>query len=300
MSRGESVEDRIRAVLFDAGLYGWVHARPIGDDHDEVGIDPDHIVPAASVYKLALAVTWCGQVDDGLRDPGARVRIAPDDHTAGATGISTFADAVELSERDLVRLMMTLSDNTAGDVILREVGADAVAARCASLGLLGTTVRGGTADALSTLQRDLARSDPGAALAALASADVTARIGAYDAALASATSPRDMTSLLDLIWTDRAASPASCRFLREVMGQQIWPHRLAAAFPYDDVVTSGKTGTLGALRHEVGTVEFPGEVPVAVAVLTRSARSELSLPGADAAIAEVARLAVSALRRVRT
>ncbi len=301
--RPAAARDAVRAVLAEAGLYGWVHARPITVSPTAPGecvdVDAHQGVPAASVYKLVLAVAWCRQVDDGIRDPRARVTVDPAEHTAGPTGLSTFDDAATVSERDLVRLMMTVSDNTAADVLLRAVGLDAVAATSAALGLAGTRVRGGTADALAGLQRDLAQASPAAALEALASTDVTSRISAYDPALASATTAADMTTLLRDVWLDRAAGTESCAFLRRIMAQQVWPHRLAAAFPYDDVLTSGKTGTLGALRHEVGVVEFPGEVPVAVAVLTRSARSERALPGADAAIARVARIAVGALRRVR-
>lgn len=300
--------DEIRRILVDAGLYGWVRAEPVLDPaialgarapEDRIDVEGSVAVPAASVYKLVLAVAWARQVDDGRRNPRAVHTIDPAHRTAGSTGLSTFDDPVSLSERDLVRLMMTLSDNTAADVLLRAVGPAETAATAAACGLGNTVVRGGTADSLARLQRDLAQDSPAAALVALASADDTTRISAYDAALASSTSPADMTRLLGLIWTDRAASPAGCAFVRELMGRQVWPHRLAAAFPFDDVTTSGKTGTLGALRHEVGVVEFPGEVPIAVAVLTRAARSDRALPGADAAIARVARAAVSALRRVR-
>ena len=59
---------------------------------------------------------------------------------------------------------------------------------------------------------------------------------------------------------------------------------------------ANKTGTLGALRHDVGVVRFPGEDPYAVAVLTRSARADLILPRADAAVGAAARHAVDALR----
>jgi hypothetical protein len=41
---------------------------------------------------------------------------------------------------------------------------------------------------------------------------------------------------------------------------------------------AGKTGSLGALRNEVGVVHFEGEHPVAVAVFTHAARADAALP----------------------
>lgn len=75
---------------------------------------------------------------------------------------------------------------------------------------------------------------------------------------------------------------------------QIWPHRLRSAFPATARI-AGKTGTVGAVRSEVGVVIYPGEHPVAVAVFTHAARSDTAVPRADAAIG-AARAAVNALR----
>ncbi len=78
------------------------------------------------------------------------------------------------------------------------------------------------------------------------------------------------------------------------MRKQVFRHRIATGFPLARV--AGKTGTLGAVRNEVAVVEFPGERPVAVAVFTKSARGDLSLPIVDAAIGHAARTAVTTLR----
>ncbi|MEK8170027.1 serine hydrolase [Streptomyces sp. M19] len=46
--------------------------------------------------------------------------------------------------RDLVVLMMSISDNTAADVLLRRIGTDAVDAVCRDLGMADTRVYGGS------------------------------------------------------------------------------------------------------------------------------------------------------------
>ncbi|WP_067796246.1 serine hydrolase [Actinomadura formosensis] len=75
------------------------------------------------------------------------------------------------------------------------------------------------------------------------------------------------------------------------------PHRLASGFPYDDVVVSGKTGTLPTLRNEVGAVEHPDGARYAVAVFTRALLPAAVLPRADAVIGTTARQAIEFLRR---
>jgi beta-lactamase class A len=64
------------------------------------------------------------------------------------------------------------------------------------------------------------------------------------------------------------------------------------------VRVAGKTGTLGALRHEVGVIQYDDDVPYAVAVFSQSARAAPIQPGIDAAIGRAARLAVDHLRGI--
>ncbi|MGP4019582.1 serine hydrolase [Saccharopolyspora sp. 5N708] len=294
------VTGRIREVLADAGAEGWVHAVQLGAANSrEIGVGADELVVTASVYKLPLLVALCRAFDAGSLDPRAAVRIDPASGTRGPTGLSTFLDPVTLSWRDLAASMIGVSDNTAADVILAEVGLDAVAATLADLGLSQTRVVGGTADSHASLVRDLGAASAAEAFALLADNDEVRTVSAYAPALASATTPREMTRLLGLIWADAAASPAQCAFIRRLLGNQVWLHRIRAGFPFRGVRVAGKTGTIGAVRNEVSVVEFDGEAPVAVAVFTFAARADAALPTVDAAIAECARIAVTDLRSGR-
>jgi beta-lactamase class A len=83
--------------------------------------------------------------------------------------------------------------------------------------------------------------------------------------------------------------------VRKIMGEQIWPHRLASGFP-SRVRVSGKTGTLWGIRNEAGVVEYPDGGRYAVAVFLRTHDlGERNAP-ADAAIGRAARAAVDRLR----
>ncbi|SMF06957.1 Beta-lactamase enzyme family protein [Kocuria indica] len=80
-------------------------------------------------------------VDDGLIDPAAPVELVLETRVPGPTGLSICLDPVCMSWRDLVRLMMTISDNTAGNAVLCAVGFDRVAHTLRRLGLLQTDIR---------------------------------------------------------------------------------------------------------------------------------------------------------------
>lgn len=287
---------RIRAVFEDAGVRGWLHAVALDEPSSTVSVDADDVVPMASVYKLPLLAGFCRLVDLGEVDPREQVTLDPTTRTAGPTGLSLFADPVTASLRDLAVSMMTVSDNASADALLDVVGIRRLADLLESFGLQRTWVRRGTAAQLRYLQRQTGLDTADAALAVLADNDRTDPAGVYDAANASASSPQDLTLLLRRLWTGELLSPEQTAFVEATMRQQVFLHRLASGFPHDDVRVAGKTGTYGALRHEVGVVTLPGGAAFAVAVFTRAARGDFRQPRVDAAIGEAARVAVDLLR----
>ncbi|MFC5268327.1 serine hydrolase [Kribbella qitaiheensis] len=287
---------RIRAVFDDAGARGWLHAISLDRPEDSVELDADVVVPIASVYKLPLLAAFCRLVDTGELDPSEQLTLSPESRIPGPTGLSILADPVTMSLRDLAVTMMTVSDNASADALLNKVGPDRLAELLQSFGLEHTRVRRGAAGNLVELVRRTGASDPDAAFAVLADNDRTDPAGVYDAANLSAGSARDMTLLLREVWSGGLLSEGQTAFVRKAMEQQVFTQRIAAGFPHDGVRIAGKTGTFGALRHEVAVVTLPGGDAYAVAVFTHAARGDRRLPRVDAAIGEAARLAVDHLR----
>ncbi|GLY78695.1 serine hydrolase [Actinoallomurus iriomotensis] len=290
------VHARIEAAFRDAGVTGFLHATDI-DTGRQVAVHADEPVVLASVFKVPLLVAFHRQAAEGLLDPTEPVTLPPGDRTTGPTGVSVLLDEVRMSLRDLACFMITVSDNTAADVVLDRVGLEAVNATAADLGLPGTAVDGSGRDLLDSLFTDARASTFGEVWARLDEPGMLDRLRALDPLRTSHSTPRDMTRLLGLIWRDEAAPPAECAAMRRLLGLQVWPHRLSSGFPYDDVVVSGKTGTLLTIRNEIGVVEYPDGGRYAVAVFTRSLLPIAVLPQADAVIGTAARLAVEWLRR---
>jgi beta-lactamase class A len=290
------VNARIRTVFEDAGVRGWLHAVALDEPEATVQVDADGIVPLASVYKLPLLAGFCRLVDLGELDPRQQLTLDPAARTAGPTGLSAFADPVTASLRDLALSMMTVSDNASADALLDLVGLRRLAGMLTEFGLQRTWVRRGTAGNLTDLQRRTGTNDPDAALAVLADNDRTDPAGVYEAANASASTARDMTSLLRRLWAGELLSPGQTEFVKSTMHRQVFMHRLASGFPHDEVRVAGKTGTFGALRHEVGVITLPGGSAYAIAVFTLAARGDVRQPRVDTAIGEAARQAIDTLR----
>ncbi|WP_405758706.1 MULTISPECIES: serine hydrolase [unclassified Streptomyces] len=286
---------RIGAAFAEAGVTGRLHAVDI-DSGAEVDAGADHPVVTASVHKLCLLVALHQQAAAGRLDLTEQVEVPPADRTAGPTGLAAMLDPVRMSLRDAAYLMTAVSDNAAADLLLARTGIDGVNEATARLGLTRTR-------AVHTFRSLFAgiREDAGPAAArALADPQVIARLRALDPARSNRSTPRDMTRLLGAVWRDEACTPEHGAAIRRLLGLQVWPHRMASGFPFDDVHVAGKTGSLPTVRNEVGVIEYPDGGRYAVAVFTRAANPAATLPAADAVIGTTARIAVDALRAYST
>ncbi|WP_219471062.1 serine hydrolase [Nonomuraea rhizosphaerae] len=283
-------EPDFAAMFRAAGVTGWLHAADVRTGR-EVGLGSDEPLPTASMFKVPLLVGLCRQADAGLLDLASHVTVRPADRVPGPTGLSAMLDDVTISLRDLAYLMITVSDNTAADTLLARVGSDAVNGMLAGFGLSATNVWQSARNMYASMAEDTGHGWP------YLDPDDIARLGVLDPERTNRSTPREMAALFGMIWRDEAASPESCAWMRGVFNLQVWPHRLASGFPYDDVEVSGKTGTFPTLRNEAGVVEYPDGGQYAVAVFTRSFSTAVNQPRADAAIGTAARMAVDHLRR---
>lgn len=289
----------IAGVLAEIGAEGWVHAIDLDAVRDGTAAEIDHQadvpVVSASVFKLPLLVELFRQVSAGTLAGTQRVRIGADERrTLGGTGTAVFRDDIDVSLRDLALLMMSVSDNRATDIIGDLVGLDAVNALMVSLGLPGTVLPGDCQYLFDTIAEDLGDID-GDTIDPTSPDDPRLHVRAADPLQTNRTTPREATTLLGLLWRDEELPAEACAAVREILGHQVWPHRLTAGFE-DGITVSGKTGTLGPVRNEVGVVEYPDGGRYAVAVFLRASTAAGRHPAADAAIGRIGRIAVDTLR----
>ncbi|WP_214319389.1 serine hydrolase [Nonomuraea sediminis] len=257
-----------------------------------VGVNADRRVVLASVFKIAVMLAYAEGVSSGRLDPAERVTVAPEERVPGPTGLSVFTDPVELSLRDLAMQTITVSDNTATDVVLERLGGVArVAEVIEAVGLRETVITSGTREIVGSLMRELgpAVEAAGGELSAV-HAEVVDRLTALDPVRTCSSTPLEIVTLLSGIWRDQAAPADACAEVRRVMGLQVWPHRIASGFP-DGYEWAGKTGTLPAVRNEAGVVTLPDGSQMALAIFTRARDHQQNRPDIDRAMGLAARLA---------
>ncbi|PWR17450.1 serine hydrolase, partial [Micromonospora sicca] len=262
----------------------------------EVGVRADEQVVIASVFKILLVLEFARQVAAGQLDPTERVLVRADDRLGG-WGIAGCADDAEVSLRDLAYFAMSVSDNTAADLLLRRVGPDVVPMLAAELGLSRTRIVGGPRQLVETMLADVgARTE--ADFARIFPTLPPERVRAmrvFDPAHTTSSTVRELTRLLGLIWRDETGPPAACAMVRELMGRQLFWTRLASGFP-PGVRIAAKSGTLPGLHLEAGVAEYPDGGRYAIAVSTRTERLDTRRIDVDLAMGEAARVAVEALR----
>ncbi|MEV7211720.1 serine hydrolase [Kitasatospora cineracea] len=295
--------DDIRKIFEQAGCEGALCVRPLEGDA-EFGLRADEPVVPASVVKVQVALEVATSFADGRLDPGERVTLSAADRTPGPVGTSLFTDDAVLSWRDMVVLMLTISDNHATDVLLRRVGVEALNATAARLGLTGTVIESDLRTMLDFIGEDLGRAGwkDLLAWAADASEDETAQADerlpttrALDPLRGTRTTPRDMAELLRLIWTDRAGPAAACARVRDVMAMQLTRNRIASGFRLPVRVAAKSGSLLGVVRNEIGVVSCPDGRRYAAAVFTRS-RPDSDDAAISRAIGAATAQAVTALR----
>jgi beta-lactamase class A len=114
-----------------------VYATQLNTGH-EVAIDADEPVQTASVIKLAILYNAMVDVREGRARWDEPLTLRPGD-PVGGSGVLHFLDTpVTLTLKDVLTMMVIVSDNTATNMAIDRFGVDAVNARVESLGLRNT------------------------------------------------------------------------------------------------------------------------------------------------------------------
>jgi beta-lactamase class A len=289
----------LTAEIFDeVGVDAHLHVIDV-DTGREVGAGADEQVVIASVFKILVVLEFARQVTAGQVDPTERVLVRAGDRLGG-WGTAGCADDIELSLRDLAHFAMSVSDNTAADLLLRRVGLDVVRMLAAELGLTRTQAIGGPRQVLESMFADVGARDAGefARIFAGLPEERIRGLRVFDPAHTTSSTAREITRLLRLIWRDEAGPPAACAMVRDLMTRQLFWTRLPSGFP-PEVRVAAKTGTLPGLHIEAGVAEYPDGGRYAIAVFARTRRLDTRRLDVDLAMGAAARQAVDALRAGR-
>ena len=242
----------------------------------EVAVHGGEAFPMASVVKMAVAATYLAEVDAGRRSLAKAITL-DESIRSGSDGIGRLMPhpGVTLSAANLIELMLIVSDNTATDMLIADLGGTRAVQRWLDqnrvvgiridreiarlvLDNLGLPMLPG-----KTAAQTLWASDPltvEARAVAVASFDKDPRDTASPLAIARFLARLDKGEML---------TPASRTFLLDVMARcRTGADRIPAGVPAGTPVAH-KTGTLSGVSNDVGIVTLPDKRRIAIAVFTR-------------------------------
>ncbi len=254
--------------------------------------------PMASTYKLPIAIHLLMLVDEGKEQLEHIIKIEPKDIRPGGVPLTDkfkFGEST-LSVRDLLEMMLTVSDNTASDLILRLAGGPrAVTARMRSLGIESMSIDRSTIehvfDMFGLPLPPESEWGPGRYVSVLTSVPADKQQAAAEQ---YARDPRDtstpdaMASLLVHVYRNNLLQPETAKLLLGIMRRcQTGDARLKGLLPAGTDVAH-KTGTAMGIINDVGVITLPDCAGhIAIVVFIKGSKS--SVADCEYSIAEVAR-----------
>lgn len=201
--------------------------------------ESDRVVPSASTIKTLILTAVARALDAGDLSLDSEMTIRDEMRVGGSGVLNWLHQGITLPLKDLAWLMIAVSDNTASNALIDAAG-------------LGTVRQ--TAVDLNVPSLELARPFMGRAPA--------------DNKNKNRVTAKGLTDLLTAIWTDTAASPERCAWMRDLHADQQHCDRLPRNLP-ENVGYAGKTGTIEEIAHDIGVITGPSGA-IAISVLVES------------------------------
>lgn len=202
----------------------------------------DERVQTASTIKLAIMIEAFARVAEGKAKWTDELTLTKEKKVGGSGILPVFGDGLRLTFRDAVTLMMVLSDNTATNLVIDSLTADAINARMESLGMKETR---------------LMRRVFGGGESAEGKKEENKRFGL------GRTTSREMVMLVEKLERGEIVSPAASKEMIDLMKREqgtngVWRNQWR-------VPKATKSGALDALRSNVGILYDPrGRIAMAI------------------------------------
>jgi beta-lactamase class A len=249
-----AIDHRIQAAIRD--FPGSVNLYAMNLDTGlSYGLRADAPVPTASTIKLPIMVELFAEAEEGRLDWNQKLVLNDQDKISGSGVLTELSAGDALPIRDLMHLMIVVSDNTATNLILDRIGGNAVNVRMAQLGLKQTAV-------MRKIMQTRLFPDPNVKPHPEGLTDEGNKPG-NDRWGTGRSSPRDMVRVLQKLYRGELVSKAASGEMIAVLKRQ-HDHDGIGRDKKDTVIAS-KSGALDHLRSDVAIVYSP-HGPVAMAI----------------------------------
>lgn len=247
-----TMEQKIHTAIAKFKGNVWLAAKNL-ETGKTYGVRQDERVRTASTIKLPILVAVHAAVEAGKAAWTDQLPMADKAKVGGSGVLSEFTGGQRFFLRDLCNLMIVVSDNTATNLILDRFTADYVNEVMDTLELPGTrSMRKILGDGTNLKPQPEGLSKAG-------EVEENKRFG-----IGSST-PAEMVKLLEGLYKGTVVSPAASKQILEVMRRQQFKDGIGRRFP-DRVPVMSKSGSLDALRSDVGLIYVPQQGKFAIAI----------------------------------
>jgi beta-lactamase class A len=223
------------------------------DTGASIGIREAEPLRTASTIKLAIMMAVFDAVARGKAKWTDTLTVTAAEKVSGSGIIaSDISDGVQLPIRDVVHLMIVLSDNTATNMLLERFTADAVNAYLDGIGIRTTR-------SLRKIRGD------GTQLKAAEGWSAAGKLPENEKYGLGVSTPRDMVTLLEKLERGEAVNAEASHEMIAILKRQ--QDSTGIRRRIRDVPIANKTGALDALRSDVGIVYAKtGRIAIAITV----------------------------------
>lgn len=214
------------------------------DSGESYGRSENDRVRTASTIKLPIMVAVFAAVARGEAAWSETLVLHEADKVTGSGVLQELSDGLRLPLRDLVRLMIVVSDNTATNLLLDRFSSNAVNAEMDKLGLKQTR-------SLRKILRPVKGAEPKAEGWSCAG-----RLPESQGFGIGVSTSREMVALLELIARGAVVSRDASEEMIEVLKRQ--QHKDGIGRRLEHFTVGSKSGALDHLRSDVGIVFTPG------------------------------------------
>ncbi len=260
-----SLESDIRTIIENSGAEMALSALHL-ESGQRIDVDGERVFPMCSVLKIPVLVEAFSQIEAGRFTLDDRWELTTAEKNLPSGTLVFFDDGLEPTVKDLLTLMMIVSDNTATDMVMHRLGQGSVTSTMHSLGLTDIHVPLTIRELFDDL---LPSSDPTQNLLALAGAGPRNRAGVcYSLGPENDVgTPAALTELLARIWRGEVVSRTACDAMLEILLKQQLNDRLPRYLP-PGTPCAHKTGTLPGIRNDSGIIYASENAHVAVTVFS--------------------------------
>jgi beta-lactamase class A len=226
-----------------------MYARQLNSEH-EIAIDADVPVQTASVIKLAILYNAMVDVREGKASWDEKLTLKPGEAVGGSGMLHFFDTPLTVTLKDVLTMMVIVSDNTATNLAIDRFGVDAVNARVESLGLKNTHLyKKVMKPATGPLPADYAKFGLGKTTPR-EMAEIMEQIGECHLRHADGVTT-GLTGWAPMDDKDKAVCDVALTMLKDQFYRETIPRYLPNG---GDQTVASKTGSLNAVRNDVALV----------------------------------------------